>query len=99
MIRDVAVQHPDLAWAFALAHAEALKPRLDPSQSVTFAPDLLRAANDTVWADRLHDYSVSTYPAGARRGADKVEARIRQRAATRRLRLPDMDRWLAGKRG
>ena len=98
MIRDVAIEHPDLAWAFALSHTGALAPRLDPSQTVSFVPDLLGAANDAVWADRLHDYALKTYPSGARRESDKVEADIRRRAETRRLRLNDIDAWLAARR-
>ena len=98
MIRDVAVEHPDLAWAFALVHAAALTPRLDPSQTVSFVPDLLQTANDAAWADRLHDYAIRSYPQGARREADKIEAGIRQRAATRRLRLGAIDAWLAARR-
>ena len=97
MIRTVAVEHPDLAWAFALAHAKALEPRLDPSQTVTFTPGLLRSTNDVAWADRLRDYTIKTYPPGSRRESGKIEAGIRQRAEIRRLRLPDIDRWLAAR--
>jgi aminopeptidase N len=94
MIRQVAALHPDLAWDFALANRRALETRLDPSQRLNYFGQLLRDTADAAHADRLHAFAQTAYPAGGRREADKAEARIRQRAEVRRLRLPEIDRWL-----
>jgi aminopeptidase N len=94
MIRTVAARHPELAWRFALAHKAQIDGRSDPSQKLSFIPRLLSAAAEAPLADELHAFALKTYPEGGRQEADKVEARVRQRAEVRAQRLPDIDRWL-----
>ena len=94
MIRQVAGQHPDLAWRFALAHQAAIEARSDPGQRLGFIPKLLNQAADAALADELHAFALRNYPAGARNESDKVEARVRQRADVRTRRLPALDQWL-----
>ena len=94
MIQEVARRHAELAWRFALAHRAGITPRLDPSQVLNFAPRLLAGQADAASADELHAYALKAFASGGRREADKVEAGIRQRAEARRLRLPEIDRWL-----
>ena len=94
MIREVARRHAGLAWRFTLAHWAGIVPRLDPSQALNFAPRLLAGQADAASADALHAFALKAFAPGGRREADKVEAGIRQRAEARRLRLPEIDRWL-----
>ncbi len=94
MIRRVAARHPDLAWRFALDHAAEIRPRLDPSQVLNFAPRLLSQSADADRANELRAYAEKTFPPGGRRESDKVVARILQRADVRARRLDDIDRWL-----
>ena len=94
VIRIVAAEHPDLAWTFAQSHEAAINARLDPSQRLSFIPGLLASSSSEQRADELQVYAARTYPAGGRRESGKVEAGVRERADVRRLRLPEVDRWL-----
>ena len=94
MIRGVAASQPDLAWRFARAHKAEIDARCDPSEKLSFIPRLLRSAADAGLADELHAYALSAFPPGGRAEADKVEARVRQRAEVRTARLPALDQWL-----
>ena len=98
VIHAVAATHPALAFAFARAHQAVLYQRLDPSQHLSFIPGLLGTAADAPLADELHAYAQAAYPPGGRREAQKVEAGLRARAEVRRLRLPEIDRWLRSAR-
>ena len=95
MISTVSAEAPDLAWRFALDNEEKIAGRLDQSQKLTFMPGLLSTSADALRADELKAYAEKTYPSGFSRGSLKEEAAIRQRAITRRLRLPEIDQWLA----
>ncbi len=95
MIRAVAAEHPDLAWAFAVAHKDALAPRLDPSLQLSFFPRLLRGSSDAARADALHAFAEKAYPPASRSEAAKAEAEVRRKAEVRVKRLPEIDRWLA----
>ena len=94
MIRTVAQRHPDLAWRFALAHKAEIDARSDPSQKLSFIPRILRMATDASLADQLHAFALTSFPSGGRTEADKVEARVRQRADVRTRQLPKLDAWL-----
>ncbi|HEY5412808.1 MAG TPA: M1 family metallopeptidase [Caulobacteraceae bacterium] len=94
VIQGVAGAHPDLAWRFAQAHKAEIDARSDPTQKLAFIPRLLRSAADPALADALHVYAQTAFPAGGRAEADKVEARVRQRAGVRAQRLPALDQWL-----
>ena len=94
MIRTVAQRHPDLAWRFALAHRAEIDARSDPSQKLSFIPRILRMAAEASLADQLHAFALANFPAGGRAEADKVEARVRQRADVRGAQLPKLDAWL-----
>ncbi|MGZ6027738.1 MAG: M1 family metallopeptidase, partial [Caulobacteraceae bacterium] len=94
VIRRVAARHPRLAFEFATTHAAALKPRLDPSQQVSFVPSLVSPASDATLADALDAYAARTFPEGGRRDAAKASAKVRQQAKVRSGRLPEIDKWL-----
>jgi len=97
MIRAVAAEHPELAWRFAVAHKDALTPRLDPALQLSFFPRLLRGSSDPAQADALHAFAEKAYPPGSRSDAAKAEAEVRRKADVRAKRLPEIDRWLAGR--
>ena len=95
MIGTVAVEHPELAWRFALDHRDAVERTIDPALRRSFIPGLLRPSTDAARADELHAFAQKAYPEGARREAGRVEAEVRRRADVRSRRLPEIDRWLA----
>jgi aminopeptidase N len=95
MLGTVAEGAPDLAWRFALANEAKIITRLDQSQKLTFIPSLLSSSADARHADALRTHAMNSQRGGAERQSAKEEAAIRQRASTRRLRLPAIDRWLA----
>lgn len=94
MIRAAADFHPDLVFDFALAHKAEIDARSDSGERLFFIPHLVRTGADQALADALHAYALKAFPPGGRADADEAEARVRQRAAVRAQRLPEIDRWL-----
>jgi aminopeptidase N len=95
MMEYASIEHPELAWRYALAHEPQLTPRLDPALRLYFASYLANNSTDPAMAQAVHAYAVKTFPPGGRREAEKNVARILQRADVRQKRLPDIDRWLS----
>lgn len=95
LIRSVAAQHPDLAWAFMLANKEALDARLDPSQRLAYAPAIASASNEVRRADDLRAYAEENIPADARTSSEVAIAEILFSSKVRTERLPAIDRWLS----
>jgi aminopeptidase N len=95
MIRQVAVEHPDLAWAFAVGNLAAVSSVLDLRQRYQYLPGVASASSNAARADDLQALAERDYPPGARRFADQAEAEIRLRARVRAERLPQIDAWVA----
>ena len=83
MIRRVAVENPDLAWAFALKSLDVISANLDLRQRYQYAAQVAAPSTDTARADELAAYAKANYPEGARRFALTTEAEMRKRAKAR----------------
>jgi aminopeptidase N len=94
MIATVALNHPDLAFSYALSHEAELAARLDPFSLRSFAPSLAVASNDAAMLGRLRHYIDTEIPDTARRGAEAYHAQLDERLSTRERRLSEIGRWL-----
>jgi aminopeptidase N len=95
MIREIADQNPDLAWAFFIANEDKVTGLLDPLQRHAFIPGLVSSAYDPALADAMMAYAAKTFAEGSRTQAIAAAASVRVRAKVRAERLPDVDAWLA----
>ena len=92
MLGTVAEQHPELAFDFAIAHADAVE-RITIASS-RFFPRLASESLDPALAKRLDAFARTRFAAGSRRPAEAAIAMIGYRAAVARERLGAVDAWL-----
>jgi aminopeptidase N len=95
MIRQVAAENPDLAWAFAQRTLDVISANLDLRQRYQYLPQIASGSASPARADELAAYAKANFPEGARKFAFTAEAEIRKRARAREDVLPAIDRWLA----
>ena len=98
MIAVASHRHPASALEFTMAHWDRRVPLLETDSRAQVAPNLLRHASDLALIGKLGAFAARSIPASARQDVRKADATVRYRAAVRRLRLPEIDRWLAATR-
>lgn len=94
MIRNVAWQHPEMAYDFAMAHRAQIDKLVDSTSSSRYYPTLGGSSFDPAMIEKIKAYEATIDPS-ARRPADSVIANIQYRMMVRKDRLPAVDAWLA----
>lgn len=97
MIARVAALHPDLAFDFAMAHMKQVNENVDGNARNQYFAGLASASVDEAMIEKVRSYADAHLPAGSRRSADTVIARIKNGIQVRTERLPAIDQWLANK--
>ena len=95
MIRSVGSEHPDMAWAFAMAHRAEIDKLVDSQSSSRYYPGIGGSSNDPAMIGKIQAYADAHIAKGSRRAADTVIADIKYRQMVRKDRLPAIDAWLA----
>jgi aminopeptidase N len=95
MIRDVAVEHPALAWRFTLANLPEISRNLDTLTRSTFVPRVAAASTDPKLAVALEAYAAKNIPADAQGEVRIALAQIRNNADIQARRLPQIGAWIA----
>jgi aminopeptidase N len=85
---------PELAFDFALAHADAINAMLEPDSRNEFIPRLAGVCYDPAVVGKLNAYAAAHIAPSAMRPAIVAEAQIRYWIELRTKRLPEIDRWL-----
>ena len=98
VVASVSAYYPQMAFDFATSHIDAINAALEPDSRNEFVPDLARSSHDPAMAAKLHAYAEAHIPETARRSAVISEATIAYSAMVRSKRLPEIDRWLKGRR-
>jgi len=93
LIRSVARNFPDRAFAFALAHRAAVDALLEPTFRTRFYTGLAGGSQDPAMPAKL-DAFAATIPANSRGEITRAIAAIRYRLDIVAKRLPEVDRWL-----
>jgi aminopeptidase N len=99
LISSVAGVHPDLAFDFALANLPRVEALVDASSRSRYLAQLGTGSSDPAMIDKLGRYADRHMTPQSRAPADRAIASIRDRVRVRRERLPDITRWLEGRRG
>ena len=94
MVGDVAEEHPDLAFDFALAHAEQMKSRVTGTSRSRYYAELAMHSNDPAMVGKIGRFAAASIPAASRRPAQAAMAQVGFRAEIVRSRLPEIDAWL-----
>jgi aminopeptidase N len=99
MISAVAGEHPDLAFDFAVAHRDHVDTLIDTTSRARYYPRLGAGSVDLKMVDKIQAYAQRYLAATSRRDADAAIADIRTRVKLRAQRVPQIEVWLAGRKG
>jgi aminopeptidase N len=94
MVAATSDYYPELALDFFILHQDSYNTVLEPTSRSRFAPRLVAGARDTGIIAKLDAYAANNIPANARGDVVKAETSIKERAAIRTQRLPEVDAWL-----
>ncbi len=95
MLAQVAGEHPELAFDYALAHLDKVNERIDASSRSRYIPRLAAGSADPATIAKLEAYASANLAPGSRRDAETAVASIKDRIKARSERLPEIDAWLA----
>jgi aminopeptidase N len=95
MLAQVAQDHPEMAFDFALAHIDKVNQRIDATSRSRYFPLLAARSADPAMIAKLEAYAGAHLAADSRRDADTAIAGIRDRIKVRAGRLPEIDAWLS----
>ncbi|CAD7386101.1 M1 family metallopeptidase [Xanthomonas arboricola] len=98
MISQVARQHPDLAFDFAVAHREQVDTLIGATSRSGFYPRLVATSANRQTADKVKVYADHYLEPDARSNAEKAIAAIQTRATLRERRVPEIEAWLRGRK-
>jgi len=99
IISAVSGVHPDMAFDFALANRERVEALVDASSRSRYLSGLASGSADPAMIGKLEAYATRYLTPESRRPADRAIAAIRDRVRVRTARLPEITRWLDGRRG
>ncbi|MFZ6817307.1 M1 family metallopeptidase [Undibacterium sp. Ji22W] len=94
MIRQVASNHADLAFDFAIANMAKVNERVDATSRSRFFPGLGSTSTDPKMIDKLNAYANAHLDPSARRELETVIAGINYRIKVRQERMPAIRVWL-----
>jgi aminopeptidase N len=92
---SVAVEHPDLAWNFALQHVDQPGFPIDPITRQFLLPAIAGRSNDRKRAGDLQTYADQHFPSNARESVESAISSINLHVKFRAERIPEIDAWLA----
>ena len=95
MLSQVAGDHPELAFDFALANLPKVNERVDASSRSRYIPRLAAGSANPATIAKLEAYASAHLAPGSRRDAETAVDSIRDRIRARSERLPEIDAWLA----
>jgi aminopeptidase N len=99
MIARAALENPDITWAFALDHLDALNERLDALQRINFVPSLGARSTEPRILGELRQFIDEKVPVELRPPVNRFYADLQFRLQVRAERVPEIDEWLTKNRG
>jgi aminopeptidase N len=86
-------EHPELAWAFARQHLEALLAKLPDFAANHYVPRIFEGFDDDAHAAELEDFARKNLPPVAEMGVAQSADNIRFHAEFKARALPQIDAW------
>ena len=99
MLQVVSGSFPELAYDFALAHADTITKQVDTSSRSRYFPALITGSTDPASIAKINAYADKYLTPESRRDADTAAAAITYRVKVIATRLPAVDAWLAAHSG
>jgi aminopeptidase N len=94
IIGNVAVDHPQQAFDFAVQHERAVLEHVDGSSKWAYIPRLAATSTDRAMADKVQAYTERAVPADARDAPRRTIAYIRLQAGMKDRQVPALESWL-----
>jgi aminopeptidase N len=94
VISTVSLDHPELAFEFAVAREGAVLDRVDAASRWAFIPALAASSSDVAMAERVRTYAEHSVPPDARQAATESIADILFRAEVKTRQQPAVEAWL-----
>ena len=94
IISNVAVDHPQQAFDFAVEHEQAVFAQVEGSSKWAYIPRLAATSADRAMADKVQAYIERTVPADARDAPRRTIAHIRLQADIKDRQVPALEAWL-----
>ena len=97
MVSQVAEEHPDLAFDFAVARRDRMDALLAPESRNRYYPSLASSSHDAAMIDKIRRFAEANLSTAARRGAETAMAEVGYGATIANERLGGVDAWLAAR--
>lgn len=94
MIGDVAREHPELAFDFALAHRTQVDTLIDSTSRARYYPHLAAGSSKLQTIDKIKAYADAYLAPTSRRDAETAISTIQTRVMLRERRTPQITAWL-----
>jgi aminopeptidase N len=94
IIGNVAVNHPEKAFDFAVQHEQAVLEHVDAASRWAYIPRLASTSTDRAMADKVQAYTERSVPADARDAPRRTIAYIRLQATMKDRQVPALESWL-----
>ena len=94
MIARVAEEHPEMAFAFAVAHRAQVDQLVDSTSRARYYPGLAAGSVDPAMVGKIRSFAEAHIAPTSRRDTETVAAGIETRIKLRAKRLPQVDAWL-----
>ena len=95
MLRAVSYEHPEMAFDWAAAHADAVNQLIETSSRAGFIVSLAEPSADLALVDRVQAYADRALPPEARQGAVRAITSIQNRAHMRKVESGPAAAWAA----
>jgi len=95
MLRAVSGEHPEMAFDWAVAHADAVNALVEQSSQAGYIVSLAAGSGDLALAERVQAYADRALPPDARQGAVKAITSIQNRAHMRKVEVGPASAWAA----
>ena len=99
IVSRVGVEHPDLAFDFAMAHMDAMNERLDATSRTRYYAGIAGRSADPDMLAKLKAYASAHVDEKSRRDTDTAAANVTDRIRVRSLIRPAVRAWLERARG
>ena len=94
MIARVAEEHPEMAFAFAVAHRAQVDQLVDSTSRARYYPGLAAGSVDPAMVGKIRSFAEAHIAPTSRRDTETVAAGIETRIKLRAKRFPQVDAWL-----
>jgi aminopeptidase N len=94
VMSTTSVEHPRLAFDFAVEREKAVLDLVEPTSRWAFIPQLAETSSDPALAAKVRAYVERSVPSDARQEAERVIADITYRAEIKQHQLPTLEAWL-----